>query len=130
MGYGPHVDEPFFESNRSDVSITLFLSDPESYRGGELVIEWGGVEEAFKLAAGSMVIYPSTTLHRVEAVTEGTRLAAVSWSQSRIRDPAQRELIFELDLARRSLYQSHGKTTEFDTLSKSVANLLRMWADG
>jgi PKHD-type hydroxylase len=129
MGYGEHVDDPLFQGNRSDVSMTVFLSDPESYEGGELVIQWGGLEKGFKLAAGDMVVYPSTTLHRVQTVTRGTRLVAVSWAQSYIRDAARRELIFDLDMARRSLFQSHGKTPEFDALSKSVTNLLRMWAD-
>ena len=76
-----------------------------------------------------MVVYPSTTLHRVQTVTKGTRLVAVSWAQSYIRDSARRELIFDLDMARRSLFQSHGKTPEFDALSKAATNLLRMWAD-
>ena len=129
MGYGEHVDEPLFQGNRSDVSMTVFLSDPEAYDGGELVIEWGGIERAFKLAAGDMVLYPSTTAHRVETVTRGTRLVAVSWAQSYIRDPARRELVFELDMARRSLFQRHGKTPECDAISKALANLLRMWAD-
>jgi PKHD-type hydroxylase len=129
MGYGAHVDDPLSEGIRSDVSMTLFLSDPNSYDGGELVIEAAGVERAVKLPAGDMVVYPSTTLHHVETVTRGVRLAAVSWSQSYIRDPAKRELLFDLDLARRSLFQQHGKTSEFDSISAAIANLIRMWAD-
>ena len=129
MGYGEHVDDPLFRGARSDVSMTVFLSDPETYEGGELVIQWGGLERGFKLPAGDMITYPSTTLHRVEPVTSGTRLVAVSWAQSYVRDPAQRELIFDLDMARRSLFQQHGKTPEFDALSKGVTNLLRMWAE-
>ncbi len=129
MGYGQHVDDPLFEGTRSDVSMTVFLADPKSYDGGELVIDWGGSERAYKLGAGDMVVYPSTTLHRVETVTRGARLAAVSWSQSHIRDPARRELVFELDMARRSLFNREGKTVECDTVSKVLANLIRMWAD-
>jgi PKHD-type hydroxylase len=129
MGYGPHVDDPLAQGARSDVSMTLFLSDPESYDGGELVIEVGGVEREFKLAAGEMVTYPATTLHHVETVTRGVRMAAVSWSQSYVRDPSKRELIFELDMARRSLFRRHGKTAEFDSISNSLANLVRMWSD-
>jgi PKHD-type hydroxylase len=76
-----------------------------------------------------MVLYPSTTLHRVESVSRGARVAAVSWAQSYIRDPAHRELVFELDMTRRGLFNKDGKTIEFDTVSKAVANLIRMWAD-
>ena len=129
MSYGRHVDDAFMRGHRSDVSMTLFLSSPESYDGGELVIEMAGGERSFKPAAGDMVLYPSTTLHRVETVSRGCRLAAISWAQSYIRDPAQRELLFELDKARRSLFTKHGKTPEFDVVSKAFSNLLRMWAD-
>ncbi|MCK8515072.1 Fe2+-dependent dioxygenase [Methylonatrum kenyense] len=129
MGYGRHVDDPICQGVRSDISMTLFLSDPDSYDGGELVIELGGDERSAKLAAGNMVIYPSTTLHRVEPVTRGTRLGAVNWCQSYIRDAARRELIFELDMARRSLFKRDGKSGEFDSVSNALANLLRMWSD-
>jgi PKHD-type hydroxylase len=129
MGYGQHVDDPLFQGSRSDVSMTVFLFDPESYDGGELVIEWGGDERPCKVAAGDMVLYPSTTLYRVATVTRGVRLAAVSWSQSYIRDAARRELVFALDMARRSLFKNHGKSAEFDAISNALANLLRMWAD-
>jgi PKHD-type hydroxylase len=129
MGYGAHVDDPLSEGMRSDVSMTLFLSDPETYDGGELVIQYGGDERSVKLPAGEMVVYPSTTLHHVETVTRGTRLAAISWAQSYIRDAARRELLFDLDMARRSLFRQYGKTPEFDAVSSAVANLLRMWSD-
>jgi PKHD-type hydroxylase len=118
MGYGEHVDDPLFQGHRSDISMTIFLSDPEGYEGGELVIE-----------QGDMVLYPSTTLHHVETVTRGSRLVAVSWAQSYIRDPARRELLFDLDMARRSLFPKYGKTPEFDAISKVVTSLLHMWAD-
>jgi len=85
--------------------------------------------EAFRLDAGSLIAYPATSLHRVGAVTRGTRLAAVGWARSFVRDPAQRELLFDLDTARRQLFAREGKSTEFDLISKSFANLLRMWAD-
>ena len=127
--YGAHVDDALLAGVRADVSFTLFLSPPESYDGGELVIDSASGEDAFKLAPGSLVTYPSTTLHRVEKVTRGSRLVAVSWAQSYIRDPARRELLFDLDMARRSLFPKYGKTREFDAISKAVTNLLRMWAD-
>ena len=86
-------------------------------------------EETFKLAAGSLVAYPSTTLHRVAGVTRGARLAAAGWARSFIRDAAQRELLFDLDTARRQMFARDGKSAEFDLIAKSFANLLRMWAE-
>jgi PKHD-type hydroxylase len=133
MHYGTHVDNALMGKDatliRSDISLTLFLSDPETYAGGELVIESTQGEQAFKLPAGAMIIYPSSTLHRVEPVTQGIRLAAVTWVQSLVRDIGDREILFDLDTARHSLFAKYGKSAEFDLLSKSHANLLRKWAD-
>jgi PKHD-type hydroxylase len=131
MSYGSHVDNAVMgqsELMRSDVSLTLFLSQPETYDGGELVIESSQGEQGYKLPAGSMIVYPSTTLHRVEPVTAGRRMAAVTWVQSLVRDSAQREILFDLDTARQILFQKSAKTSEFDLISKSYANLLRQWA--
>jgi PKHD-type hydroxylase len=114
---------------RSDLSLTLFLTDPEAYGGGELVLDTDEGERFLKLAAGAMVIYPSTYLHRVAEVTTGQRLAAVTWVQSLVRNGDQRQLLFELDTVRRSLFEKYGKTEEFDLLSKTHANLLRQWAE-
>ena len=83
----------------------------------------------FKLPAGHAILYPSSTLHHVEPVTRGARLAAVSWVQSYIRDPARREMLYDLETARRSLFEREGKTREFDLVSKTFANLFRMWAE-
>ncbi|MEM8641578.1 MAG: Fe2+-dependent dioxygenase [Cyanobacteria bacterium P01_G01_bin.54] len=129
MEYGRHVDNALMGSLRSDVSFTVFLSEPTDYSGGELVIEGADAEQSYKLAAGQAIVYPSSTLHRVDPVTQGTRLVAVGWIQSWIRDAAQRELLFDLDTVRRSLYHQSGKTNEFDLLSKSLANLLRRWVE-
>ena len=129
MAYGSHVDDALMNGVRSDVSFTLFLSNLDAYEGGALIIETSGGEEDVRLPAGSLVAYPSTTLHRVAEVTRGARLAAVGWVRSFIRDPAQRELLFDLDTARQSIFQREGKTAEFDLLSKTSANLLRMWAE-
>ena len=129
MEYGRHVDNALMGNQRSDVSFTVFLSDPQDYDGGELVVEGAADEQCYKLAAGTAIIYPSSTLHRVEPVTQGTRLVAVGWVQSWIRDAAKRELLFDLDTVRRSLYTQSGKTNEFDLLSKSLANLLRQWVE-
>ena len=93
------------------------------------MIETSGGEEDVKLPAGSLVAYPSTALHRVAEVTRGARLAAVGWARSFIRDPARREMLFDLDTARAQIFQEHGKTPAFDLLSKTSANLLRMWAE-
>jgi PKHD-type hydroxylase len=129
MHYGSHVDDALMHGLRTDVSFTLFLTPPETYDGGELIIESPAGEESYKLAAGSLVAYPATTLHRVAAVTRGERLAAVGWARSFIRDAVKRELLFDLDTARRAMFARHGKTHEFDLISKSVANLTRMWAE-
>ena len=128
MHYGSHVDDALIDGMRTDVSFTLFLSDADAYDGGELVIESAAGEETFKLAAGSLVAYPATTLHRVAAVTRGVRLAAAGWARSFVRDAAQRELLFDLDTARRQLFAREGKSAEFDLIAKSFANLMRMWA--
>jgi PKHD-type hydroxylase len=129
MHYGSHVDDALMQGMRTDVSFTLFLSDPDSYDGGELVIESASGEDAVKLAAGSLLAYPSTTLHHVAAVTRGVRLAAVGWARSYVRDAARREMLFDLDTARRQLFAREGKSAEYDLLSKSLANLMRMWVE-
>jgi len=129
MRYGSHVDDALMQGMRTDVSFTLFLSDPARYDGGELVIESASGEEAVKLEAGSLVAYPSTALHHVNEVTRGTRLAAVGWARSYIRDGARRELLLDLDTARRQMFAQHGKSAEYDLVSKSLANLLRMWME-
>jgi PKHD-type hydroxylase len=129
MHYGSHVDDALMSGMRTDVSFTLFLSAPDSYDGGELVIESAAGEDAVKLPAGSLVAYPSTTLHHVAAVTRGYRLAAVGWARSYVRDAARRELLFDLDTARRQLFARDGKTAEFDLIAKSTANLIRMWVE-
>jgi PKHD-type hydroxylase len=128
-GYGRHVDNAFMAEGRSDLSFTLFLSEPTSYAGGSLVLEYPEGEEVIRLAAGDAIVYPTTLLHRVEPVTEGERLVCVGWIQSRIRSAEQRELLFELDTARRQWFSQQGKGEIFDLLCRSYANLLRMWGD-
>lgn len=129
MGYGTHVDNALMGGLRVDLSFTLFLADPASYDGGALVIDSPGGEQAIRLEAGALVLYPSTTLHRVAEVTRGARLAAVGWVESLVRDPARRELLLDLDTARRALFQAHGPSRELDLIAKTHANLLRMWAE-
>ena len=127
--YGTHVDDALMRGMRTDISFTLFLTEPETYEGGALVVESAAGEQEFKLAAGAMIVYPSTALHRVESVQKGERLAAVGWARSFIRSSEQREILFDLENARRNIFDLHGKTPAFDQLSKCSANLLRMWAD-
>lgn len=129
MQYGVHVDDALMGDMRTDVAFTLFLDPPESYDGGELVIESAAGDDAIKLPAGSMIAYPATTLHRVAQVTRGQRRVVAGWARSYVRDAAQRELLFDLDTARRTIFARDGKSSEFDLISKSVANLLRMWAE-
>jgi len=129
MAYGRHTDNAQMNGQRTDVSFTVFLNSPEEYVGGELVIEGADSEQAYKLDAGMAIVYPSTFLHRVEPVTTGDRWVAIGWVQSRIRDAAKREILFELETVQRSLFNREGKTDEFDLLTKSMTNLLRRWLD-
>jgi PKHD-type hydroxylase len=127
--YGAHVDDALMAGVRTDLSFTLFLSAPGSYDGGALIVDTPGGEEVVKLSAGSVALYPASNLHRVEAVIEGERLAAVGWVRSYIRDPLRRELLFDLETARRRLFDREGKTAEGDLLAKCAANLFRLWCD-
>ena len=130
MEYGAHVDHPLSAGDmRRDVSFTLFLSDPATYEGGALAIIDGGGERQFRLPAGALIAYPSTSLHRVTKVERGVRLAAVGWAQSMIRDPAERELLYDLNVARLNLFDKYGKSEDSDLLAKCAANLFRKWAD-
>lgn len=132
--YGAHTDDALMGlgdpagPTRADVAVTVFLADPAGYGGGELVIEGTGGEAAYKLEAGCAIAYPATTLHRVAPVASGERLVAVTWAQSLVRDPAAREILFDLDTARRAVFADAGDTEAFRLLSKSHANLLRRWA--
>ncbi|RUL64356.1 Fe2+-dependent dioxygenase [Dyella dinghuensis] len=133
MEYGPHVDSPIMgimsNAIRSDIAITIFLSDPQSYDGGELTVLMNGISSQFKLEAGSAIAYPANTLHHVTPVTRGVRDAAIIWVQSQIRDPAQREILWDMENAKRLTFSREGKSPAFDLISKSRANLVRMWAD-
>jgi PKHD-type hydroxylase len=132
MSYGKHCDNAFMGKEqflRSDVSFSVFLNSPQEYEGGELVIEKDGNENRYKLDAGSAIVYPASTLHEVTSVTSGFRLVAVGWVQSLVRDPNDREILFDLDTVRRSIYAKEGKTVEFDLLAKTYANLLRKWGE-
>lgn len=127
--YGLHVDDALMGGVRTDLSFTLFLAEPDTYDGGALIVEDTFEARAIKLEPGEVILYPSTTLHRVEPVSRGERLAIVGWVQSVIRDGAQREILFDLDQAVEACFAAEGKSAQFDRLAKTRANLLRMWAE-
>jgi len=133
MTYGDHVDDPIMGAGgprlRTDVSMTLFLSPPDAYEGGELTVRTSFGDRAVKLPAGDAVIYPASSLHRVAEVTRGERLVALTWIQSYVRDPAQRELLYELGLARERLLKEAPAGETAGYVDRTYANLLRMWAD-
>ena len=127
--YGLHMDNALMGDMRIDMSLTLFLSDPTDYDGGELIIYFPTGERAIKLPAGHAVLYPTTALHRVAEVTKGQRLVAVTWVRSLVRDAAKREILFDLKTAAHRLADQLGKTPEIDMISKTHTNLLRRWVD-
>ena len=129
MEYGFHVDDALMGGVRTDMSFTLFLADQSTYDGGELIIEGNDGSTAIKLDLGSLVLYPTTTLHRVAPVTRGARLAVVGWVRSFIRSPDHRETLFDLDHAINILRHANGSRTTIDRLLKVRANLIRMWAE-
>lgn len=129
MSYGTHVDDALMDGQRTDLSFTLFLSDPDSYAGGALTIEGNDGDSAIKLPPGSLVLYPTTTLHRVEPVTQGERLAVVGWVRSYIRSPEDRDILFDLENAIASLRQAEAGRAILDRLLKVRANLMRKWLD-
>jgi PKHD-type hydroxylase len=111
------------------VSCTLFLADPASYDGGELVIEDTYGAQRVKLPAGDMLLYPSASVHRVEPVTRGARLASFFWVESLVRSTEQRRLLYELDMQILALRQAQGDTEPVVGLTGTYHNLLRLWAD-
>jgi len=127
--YGLHVDDPVMGEAetrlRTDLSFTLFLSDPAAYEGGELLIDGLDGERVVKLPAGGMVVYPTGALHRVAPVTSGERLACIGWVQSLIRRPDEREILFDLSRVRASIGRSDARLV----LDKSIAALVRLWGE-
>ncbi len=135
-GFGLHVDNairPVPGTSvriRTDLSATLFLSEPDSYAGGELLIEDSYGAQAVKLPAGHMILYPAKSLHRVETVTAGTRLASFFWLQSMVRDDGERALLFDLDQSVQALAASQGlQNPEVVRLTGLYHNLIRRFAD-
>ena len=131
--YGMHVDGAVMQVDaqthlRSDLSCTVFLSDPDTYQGGELVIRDTYGEHDVKLAAGDAILYPAGSLHQVTPVTQGQRLASFFWVQSMVRDPQQRSLLFDMDTAIQALRQSDTDEQAIVQLTGVYHNLLRQWA--
>ena len=133
MAYGDHIDEPIMGAGgpklRTDLSMTVFLNSPEDYVGGELLIRTNFGDHKIKLAAGHAVLYPSSSLHQVAPVTSGQRLVALTWIQSMVREPARREILFDLVTVRDALLQSAAGSDEHQRVDRAYANLLRMWAE-
>lgn len=135
MDFGAHIDNAVRTHAisgvhvRTDISCTLFINDPESYDGGELVVEDTYGHQMVKLPAGDMVLYPGTSLHHVRPVTKGARLASFFWVQSMIREDAQRTLLFDMDAAIVTLRQQVGDNAAVIRLTGNYHNLVRMWAD-
>ena len=133
MYYGNHIDDPIMgppnQRYRTDISITIFLNEPEAYDGGELVVSTAFGEQKVKLNAGDAVLYPSSSTHQVAEVTRGERLVVVTWLQSTIRDPAKREILYNLSQARETLIEKSPASKELEQLSNGYVNLLRMWSD-
>lgn len=129
MEYGAHVDAPYIDNLRTDLSFTLFLSEPSSYDGGELIVDSAGAEDCVKLPAGALALYPATSLHRVARVTRGERLAAVGWIKSRVRAAEHRDLLFDLDRIGADLRAIGAPGHLRDRLANARNNLLRAFGD-
>lgn len=132
--YGNHIDNASQidrrtgERVRTDVAVTLFLSDPDTYTGGELIVDDTYGAHEVKLPAGDAIVYPASSLHRVEAVTSGVRVASFLWVQSLVRDAGQRAMLFELDMTILKLRGQLGHTPEVVALTGHYHNLLRQWS--
>lgn len=133
MTFGAHVDNAIRVGNgarvRTDVSSTLFISGPEDYDGGELVVQDTYGEHTVKLPAGDMIVYPATSLHNVTPITRGSRIASFFWTQSMIRDESKRSLLFDMDMAIIKLGRDHPDHASNVELTAVYHNLLRQWAE-
>ncbi len=132
--YGPHIDNavrllPDGQRVRTDISCTVFLNPPDAYDGGELTVQHSYGEQRIKLPAGHAVLYPGNSLHLVQPVTRGHRLACFFWIESMVRSDEQRRLLYELDMNLLALRQQHGESAETTALTGTYHNLLRMWAN-
>ncbi len=132
--YGNHIDGAIHrdaasgQRTRTDISVTVFLSEPDDYEGGELIVEDTYGSHEIKLPAGDAIIYPATSLHRVEPVSSGTRIASFLWVRSLVKDAWQRSMLFELDMTLLKLRGQVGDTEEIIALTGLYHNLLRQWS--
>lgn len=132
MYYGFHTDNPIMGSDpvvRSDIAISVFLNDPERYEGGELFVKTDIGDAKLKLPMGDALVYPANSLHQVQEVTSGVRLAAVVWVQSMLRDPAHRQILFEMNKVCEIIAKNHPGSEEEGLLLKVYGNLIRMWIE-
>jgi PKHD-type hydroxylase len=129
MSYGEHVDAAYIHGQRTDLSFTLFLSPPDAYEGGALVIENAGHEDAIRGTAGSVVLYPSNSLHRVETVNSGARLACIGWIRSRVRSAEHRALLYDMEAALAELRASGAPPPLYNRLLNIRNNLLRTFGE-
>ena len=132
MNYGFHTDNPIMGNDpkiRSDIAVSIFLSDPDSYEGGELFARTEAGDVQLKLPRGDAMVYPANSLHKIQKVTSGVRLASVVWIQSLIRDPAKRQILFDLNKACETINKTHVGTEEEFLLLKVYGNLIRMWIE-
>ena len=132
MAYGDHVDDPVMgveDRYRSDISITVFLNEPQSYEGGELVVRTEFGDQTIKYAGGDAVMYPSSNRHHINEVTRGERLVAVTWVQSLIRDATRRGILYELSRAREKMLVRAPDAAETKHVDTAYVNLVRLWAE-
>lgn len=132
MKYGRHLDVALMGRGRhlrSDLSMTVFLADPDSYDGGALVLDTDYGKTEVKLPAGSAVCYSTLVYHEVQEVTRGERLALVTWFHSRIRDPIQRGLLFDVTMARNEVMTSMPESAAAERLQKTAINMTRLWSE-
>ncbi len=129
--YGWHVDSPVMGNPpiRTDLAMTIFLNDPANYEGGELVIQSDTGTSNFKPAKGDAVLYPCQYLHCVNEIKSGERVAAVTWVQSNVKDPGQRQILFQLNQVHSALYEQAPNAPATNLLLQTHSNLFRMWAD-
>jgi len=124
-GYGWHVDNPFSKHGRRDLSFTMFLSDESAYSGGSLEIQGFAESSEFRLPAGHVLIYPSSSIHRVNHITEGVRYVCVGWIESYIKSSEDRALLFGLDAGARGLLARYGRSDELDLIFQAYTNAVR-----
>lgn len=133
MTYGAHIDDPVMGADnqrfRCDVAVTLFLNDPDEYEGGELTVVTAFGEQRFKFPAGDIVLYPASSVHYVDEIKTGERLVGVAWIQSMVRDPARREILYELSQARNNLLEAINEDPNAKHIDHAYVNLVRMWAE-